>query len=355
MTYLPDSLETPCALINMNIVENNIQRAQDYLEQHGIKARPHIKTHKLPGLAHMQIAAGAIGITCQKIGEAEIMAAAGIEDILITYNILGESKLNRLRQLGQQIDLTVVADSKTTVSGLSASFANSQLPLKVLVECDTGLARCGVQSPESALSLAKIIDSSPGLKFVGLMTYPAKNDHDQVESFLQRSIQLCRGAGLDVTVVSNGGTPGMLQAHRVSSATEHRSGTYIYNDRSLVASGDCDWSDCALQVVATVVSRPTADRAIIDAGSKALSSDTMGLDGFGFVTEYPDALVRELHEEHGIIDFSGVKGGRPAVGAVLHIIPNHACVVSNLYDCVFVQSEDGTINAVTVEARGQVW
>ena len=355
MTYLPDTIETPCVVVDLAVAEKNILRAQAHFDKHGIKTRPHIKTHKLPLLAHKQIEAGAIGVTCQKLGEAEVMAAAGIEDILVTYNIMGAGKFSRLLTLADQCRISVVADSDATVKGLSDCFADSGKTLNVLVECDTGQKRCGVQSPEAALDLARVIDAAPGLAFAGLMTYPGKKDHENVDGFLQRTSQLCRGSGLEVAHVSNGGTPDMLNAQAVTSATEHRSGTYIYNDRSLVESGDCGWDDCALQVAVTVVSRPTEDRAIIDAGSKALTSDTMGLDGFGYVTGYPTAIVRELHEEHGILDLSSVSGLRPLIGDILHIIPNHACPVSNLYDRIFLKKPDLTIEPVQVAARGQVW
>ena len=199
-----------------------------------------------------------------------------------------------------------------------------------------------------------MIDDLPGLSFGGLMTYPAKKTHGKVNDFLEETIKLCVKAKLTVTTISNGGTPDMLNAHLVTAATEHRSGTYIYNDRSLVVGGDCTWDDCALQVLVTVVSHPTEDRIIVDSGSKALTSDTMGLDGFGHLVEYPNAIVKELHEEHGILDFAAVDGEKPKVGDILHIIPNHACVVSNMFDQVFLK-EQGEITPTQVSARGQVW
>lgn len=353
--YLPDEIETPCVVIDVDTVERNIANAQAYLDEHGIKARPHIKTHKLPKFAHQQAAAGAVGVTCQKIGEAEIMANAGIGDILITYNIVGSRKLERLRNLSKKCQLTVVADSEKVVRGLSAQFETAEVNLPVLVECDTGQNRCGVQTGEEVVQLALLIDSLPGLKFEGLMTYPPKKRHAEVNRFLQRAIELCEAKELPVQTVSNGGTPDMANSHLVSTATEHRSGTYIYNDRSLVESGDCQLADCALAVNATVVSRPTETRMIIDAGSKALTSDTMGLSGFGHVVEHPDAVIKELHEEHGIVDVSACSFALPEIGDVIQIIPNHACVVSNLFDRVFLRHPDGRIEVQDVACRGQVW
>ncbi|NKB53363.1 MAG: D-TA family PLP-dependent enzyme [Rhizobiaceae bacterium] len=353
--YLPDHIETPCVVIDVDIVDRNIRRAQDYLDEHGVMSRPHIKTHKLPKFAHRQIEAGAIGITCQKIGEAEVMADAGIGDILITYNIVGTAKLQRLRRLAQTCRLTVVADSEQVVRGLSETFATAAVELSVLVECDTGQQRCGVQTSEQAAHLATFIDAAPGLLFDGFMTYPPKKSHERVNQFLQRAVELCESNKLEVNTVSNGGTPDMQNSHLVSCATEHRSGTYIYNDRSLVESGDCKLADCALAVHATVVSRPTDDRMIIDAGSKVLTSDPMGLTGFGHVVEYPKAAIRELHEEHGIVDLSNCVGTLPNIGDIVQIIPNHACVVSNLFDRVFLRHGDGRIEIQDVACRGQVW
>ncbi len=353
--YIPKTIETPCVVVDVEIAKNNLKKAQTYFDGHGIKTRPHIKTHKLPMFALEQLKLGAIGITCQKIGEAEIMADAGIKDIMITYNILGAAKLERLKKLSEKCSLSVVADSSAIIAGLSECFAGQDTPLSVLVECDTGQKRCGVQSPEQALGLALLIEKSPGISFGGLMTYPAKKNHQNVEAFLKETIDLCSANGLTVGVVSNGGTPDMLNSHLVKSATEHRSGTYIYNDRSLVLGGDCTWDDCALQVMVTVVSCPTKDRVIIDAGSKALTSDTMGLKEFGYVVEYPNAIVKELHEEHGILDFSHCDADRPNVGDVIHIVPNHACVVSNMFDQVFLKSSSGDIEPAPVAARGQVW
>jgi D-serine deaminase-like pyridoxal phosphate-dependent protein len=352
--YLPKTIDTPCVVVDVATVHANIERAQNRMNVLGLQARPHIKTHKLPQFAQLQLNAGATGITCQKIGEAEIMAAAGINDILITYNILGPEKLARLVALAASSTISVVADSATVIEGLSAAFAAQANPLTVLIECDTGQARCGVQTPEQARELAVMVDQAKGLRFGGLMTYPPKHQPEAVAKFFSQARQLIEADGLAVERISGGGTPGMYQ-EETGEITEHRAGTYIYNDRSLMMSGDCTEAQCALRVVATVVSRPTADRAIIDAGSKALTSDTMGLDGFGYIAEYPTASIVGLHEEHGVVKLPDDGSPGPKVGEIIHIIPNHVCVVSNLYDVVFLRHEDGTIEQVEVAARGQVW
>jgi len=164
------ALETPSVLVDLDILEANILRLQTYLSQHGLANRPHIKTHKIPAIAQMQVKAGAIGITCQKLGEAEVMAQAGIKDIFIPYNLLGAAKLERLMSLARKAQISVTADSEIVVRGLSAAAQAAGLTLPVLVECDTGAKRCGIPSPEAAAELARLIAQSPSLHFGGFMT-----------------------------------------------------------------------------------------------------------------------------------------------------------------------------------------
>ena len=347
-----DDLETPVVLVDLDRVEANLKRAQDYADAHKLPLRPHIKTHKLPRFAKRQIELGAVGITCQKLGEAEVMADAGIADIFLPYNIIGASKLARLKALHERIAISVTADSSYVVDGLARTFTDPNHKLRVLVECDTGMGRCGVQTPGAAVELAQQIAAAPGLHFAGLMTYPAAGKVAENEEFLEKAKAALEAQGLAPDVISNGGTPDLWHAHDVGAASEHRPGTYIYLDRFQVAKGVGTLDDCALTVLATVVSRPTENRAIIDAGSKALTSDTLGMDGFGYIVGYPDARIVGLSEEHGTIDLSGSK--KPAIGERLRIIPNHACVVSNLFDNVTLISGDEVVETVPVAARGRV-
>lgn len=350
-----EDISTPRPIIDEDRMAANIARVQSYMDAHGLNFRPHIKTHKIPALASAQVAAGAKGINCQKITEAEVFADAGFEDILITYNIMGAEKLARLSALNDRIaGLKVVADSQYTVDGLSAWFA-ARKPLTVLVECDTGGGRCGVQTPEAAAALAKHIASRPGLIFGGLMNYPKPNSAAATQAFLAETIALLKNDGIDCAIVSNGGSPSLFDAHLVPAATEHRAGTYIYNDRSMVRAGHCREEDCAMHILATVVSRPTPDRAVVDAGSKALTSDLLGFSDHGVVVGYPEAVITGLSEEHGVIDLSKCTGPRPEIGDKIRIIPNHTCVVSNLFDTM-VFHRDGIVTRVeNVAARGLVW
>ncbi|NHM18355.1 D-TA family PLP-dependent enzyme [Tritonibacter mobilis] len=347
-------IDTPAVLVDLNIAEANVRAFQDYCDSHGLQLRPHIKTHKLPRLAEYQIEQGAIGITCQKITEAEAMIAGGdMRDILLTYNILGQDKVARLRALSEQVRLSVVADNAAVVEGLSAGFADAKNPLAVLVECNTGADRCGVETPAEALELASAINAAPGLRFAGLMTYPPTGGATQVTTWLAEAKDLIEATDLTVEVISSGGSPDMWRAHHMPLATEYRIGTYIYNDRSLVTRGTCDWDDCALTVLATVVSTPSKTRAIIDAGSKVLTSDLLGLEGFGHVLGHPDLKIDQLSEEHGRITSDQPTGLR--VGDQLRIVPNHACVVSNMLDHVTLIRGDAIIGTEPVAARGQVW
>lgn len=343
---------TPAVLIDEEIVLANIAKHQNYCDQHGFVARPHIKTHKIPRFALAQLSAGAVGICCQKISEAEVMADNGCRDILISYNVVGAEKLLRIVALSERIDnLTVVTDNAYVVDGLSKAFANSATPLKVLVECDTGGARCGVLVPDAALDLAKHIDQCDGLALAGLMTYPPAGDNQTAQFFLSAAKTLFEDSGLECGVISSGGSPDMLEAHNAPVVTEYRAGTYIYNDRSLVARGVCGWDDCAMTVLAAVISKPAPDRIVVDAGSKILTTDLFGLKGFGHVLGHDDLNVVAVYEEHGVIKATSGET-EVQIGDLVRIVPNHACVVSNMVDTVVLHRGGNGSEVVDVAARG---
>ncbi|MBX9457917.1 MAG: D-TA family PLP-dependent enzyme [Rhizobium sp.] len=348
-------IDTPAVLVDLDIAGRNIARFQHYADGHGLRVRPHIKTHKLPVIAEMQLAAGAVGITCQKVSEAEAMAAGSraITDVLITYNIVGAAKLARLRTLAGKLTLSVVADSEAVAAGLSDAFRSERHPLRVLVECDTGANRCGVPTPEAAEILAATIDAAPGLSFGGLMTYPPAGGEAAVERFMAEAKARIEARGIAVPVVTSGGTPSMMTAAEAPTTSEYRPGTYVYNDRSLVSRGVCGWDDCALNVLATVVSVPSENRAIIDSGSKTLTSDLLGLTGYGHVLGRDDILIDQLSEEHGRLVSTGPIG--LAVGDKVRIVPNHACVVTNMVDTVLLTGDGRTgAEPCSVVARGKI-
>jgi D-serine deaminase-like pyridoxal phosphate-dependent protein len=343
-------LHTPVPIIDINIVARNVTRWQARCDALGLANRPHIKTHKLSGLARYQLASGARGITVQTLGEAEAMAASGITDMLLTFNIIGRPKLQRLSALIERTAITVVADHREMLEGLSLAARQAGRRLSVLVECDTGAARNGVQSPVAALALAQEIERCADLTFGGLMTYPAPGKRLLTEAFLKEAKQLCQRSGLDVGTITSGGSPDMWRDEGLSGITEYRVGTYVYFDRSLVARGTSTWEDCALSVLSTVVSRPTPERAIIDAGTKALTSDLLGLQGFGIAQELDGAQIYAANEEHGFLDVSA-SIRKPKVGDLVRITPNHVCPVSNLFEEVVFIDGDRVLGAARVDAR----
>jgi D-serine deaminase-like pyridoxal phosphate-dependent protein len=347
-----DELETPVPVVDIDRMEANITRLQTYLDEHKIANRPHIKTHKIPAIARMQVEMGAIGITCQKVSEAEVMADAGFTDIFLPYNIVGESKLRRLMALARRVTLRVTADSAVTVRGLSKAAVEAGLTLPVLIECDTGAHRCGVQSPQEAAELARLIDKLPNLQFDGLMTYPTPPG-EHLDAFVRQTRSLIKEDGLTIERVSGGGTPCMWEVHTHPELTEHRAGIYVYGDRLTLRSGAVTLDTSALKIHATVVSRPTPDRGILDAGSKTLSSDLHGLDGHGYICEYPEAKIYSLSEEHGHVDFSAC-ARKPEIGERVRIIPNHCCTVTSLFDEMIGARDNQVELRWQITARGTV-
>lgn len=346
---------TPAVVVDLDRVERNIARVQAACDAAGLRNRPHIKTHKSPLIARMQVEAGARGITCQKLGEAEVMAEAGLDDILISYNILGEHKLDRLGALLRTgAAVTVAADNPVTVEGLPRAAALAGRTLPVVVECDTGRRRAGVETPGEAVGLARDIAGRPGLSFAGLMLYGPEDGVGATQRFLDEARAGLREAGLEAEIVSNGGTPNLKNLTAVEGVTEHRAGTYVFNDRMMLACGAAGLDDLALHVVATVVSRAGADRGILDAGSKTLTADTGGgLDGHGLILEHPQARIARFAEEHGFLDLSACND-RPAVGDVVRIVPNHVCVVVNMVDRLVAVRGEEIVGEIEVAARGRL-
>jgi D-serine deaminase-like pyridoxal phosphate-dependent protein len=344
---------TPAAVIDLDRVEHNIARIQAACDAAGVANRPHIKTHKSPMLARRQIEAGAKGITCQKLGEAEVMADAGIDDILISYNLIGEEKMARLAALQARANMTVAADNPVVIDGLPKAAAISGRPLSVVVECDTGRKRAGVETAAEAIALARQIAASEGLRFAGFMLYPTEAGWDAAQAFYDEALAGVREHGLDAAMVSTGGSPNLKNLGKLRGATEHRPGTYIYNDRMQVAAGVATLEDCALTIYSTVVSRAAPERGILDAGSKTLTSDSGGLDGFGLILEHPEATIARFAEEHGFLDLAR-SNTRPNVGDVVRIVPNHVCVVVNMMDELVMVRGDEIVGLLPIAARGKL-
>ena len=359
------TLDTPAVTIDLGIMEDNIKRVQAHLSKYGIANRPHIKTHKIPALGKLQMQAGATGITCQKLGEVEVFADAGVcDDVLLTFNVLGEAKTERLMNLSQRLKrLAVVLDNEVVAKGLSDAARRYAREVPFLVECDTGMGRNGVQTPQQALELAQTTMKMPGMRFEGLMTFPlrapgASLTNPKMSSpgsrvFFEHALRLFKNAGIPVPVVSGGGTPATFTVQDYPMLTEHRAGTYIFCDVMTVAAGAATWEQCAMRVRATVVSRPTDDRAVFDCGTKVLTSDQYTVTGYGHIMEYPDAVIPHLSEEHGVIDLSKCKK-KPEIGEVIHVVPNHCCVVSNMVDELYGVRRGKVETSWRVAARGTV-
>ena len=347
-----DDLETPVPVVDLDRVERNLQAMQGYCDRHGLKLRPHIKTHKLPHLARRQMELGAVGITCQKLGEADVMVDAGIDDILISYPLIGPAKALRLAALARRARMSVAVDSAPALDTAAAAARASGAEIGVLVEFESGANRVGVGTVAETLDLARRAEAVPGLRFDGLMTYPLG---PAAAGFVAEARAAFAAAGLEIRTVSGGGTPTAWSAHETPGVTELRVGTYVYHDRATVAAGAAGLDDCALHVISTVVSRPTPERAVIDAGSKTLSSDLVAPEagrGYGLLLDYPDAVITKLNEEHGTVDLSG-SARKPALGERLRILPNHVCVVSNLHDAVVGLRNGAVAGSFPVAARGR--
>lgn len=347
------SFGTPAVVVDLDVVERNIARVQALCDAAGIGNRPHIKTHKSPVIAAMQREAGARGITCQKLGEAEVMAENGHDDILIAYNLLGEEKVNRLGRLLSRAKLTVAADNPVVVAGLPQAAAQAGRDLDVVVECDTGRKRAGVETVEEAVALARDIASRPGLSFAGFLLYPPEDGVARTQAFLDAATAGVRDLGLAPRLVSSGGTPNLVHLGKIAGVTEHRAGTSVFNDRMMLTGGFARLEDCALTVYATVVSRAGADRGILDSGSKTLTSDTGGLDGYGLILEHPQAKIARFAEEHGFLDLSACND-RPDIGDVVRVVPNHVCVVVNMVDRLVAVRGDRIVGELPVAARGRL-
>ena len=344
---------TPCSVIDLDIVESNIHRAQQICDSAGVANRPHIKTHKSPFLAKMQLEAGASGITCQKLGEAEVMADAGIYDILIATNILGAARSGRLTKLQKKIPLKVCADNSVSLKEYSKAAQAANRPLDVLIECDTGQKRAGVEKTSEALNLIKSIIEDKWLKFIGLLYYPPLDGWEDTQLFHDDLTKKLDELNLKAKIISTGGTPNFANIGKLKGATEHRAGTCIFNDMMMVEDGFAQISDCAFRVFTSIVSKANKNRGILDAGSKTLTSDTGGLEGYGYITEHPEAKIIKFSEEHGFLDLENCKK-KPMVGDIVTVIPNHVCVAVNMVDELVLVQNNKVVKTIPVAARGML-
>ena len=342
-------LDTPALCIDLDVLEKNIDDLQSACNRLEIPLRVHTKTHKTPAIARKQIAAGAIGIVSQKLGEAEAMAAGGIEDILIPYNIVGKAKLARLTSLvlSGQSTITVAADSSATVIGLSQAAAAAGCTISVIVEMDTGGGRVGTQSPTDTLALAQEIDRLPGLDFTGVMTYPSS---ERARPFLDEVRDLTSKAGLPMHMLSGGGT-GSEKISKSLGCSETRIGSYAYEGMTRVGKReDLDPSRCPLRMVVTVVSTTKPGQAVVDAGMKAFTSYPPM--PHGYCLEHPEIFFKGMSVEHGHLDIAASEH-KFTVGETLSFIPLHGGMTTNLHDRLFAIRNDEVVEEWKVAGRGR--
>jgi D-serine deaminase-like pyridoxal phosphate-dependent protein len=364
MADLFPDLETPVPVVDLDRLERNLDRAARYAAEHRLGLRPHIKTHKSPRLAAEQIKRGAIGLTCATPYEAEVMSDVA-DDILLAYPPVGAPRARRVAGVPDHVRLTVTLDSATAVDDLASAARAADREIGVYVELDLGMHRVGLPVADDAIALARRVQSAAPLTFAGIAFYPghireAVDSQDAKLDILRSSLgdALSRfdRAGLTPESVSGGSTPTMWRTHEIPRVTEFRPGTYIFNDRTTAEIGACAWDDCALTVLATVVSTAVPGQAVIDAGSKALGREPLrGAatdDGFGSLLEHPEVVVKGMSEEHGILDLSR-SSWRPQVGERVRVIPNHVCIVVHLNDVVFGVRETMVETSWPVAARGR--
>jgi D-serine deaminase-like pyridoxal phosphate-dependent protein len=360
-----EELDTPAVIVDWDVMQGNIRSLADYCRRYDIGLRPHTKTHKIPAIAKIQIQAGSQGITVAKVGEAEVMAAAGLDDILIAYPVLGTSKLDRLAKLARDRKITVGVDSIEAVEGISEAAKRAASHIGILIEFDMGMHRCGLQSPEAFVSMARKVEELPGLRFAGIMFYPGHIwdlPPDQSAALLevgQKLREICeklRQHGLEYEVVSGGSTPTAYNSHLVQGLTEIRAGTYVFYDMNEVGVQACELSQCALKVLVTVISNAVAGKAMIDGGSKTFSGDRLisgDKTGFGYITEHPEIKFVSMSEEHGHLELSP-SSYKPRVGEKLSIIPNHVCACVNMHDQIYYHRKGIVEGTWAVEGRGKV-
>ena len=357
---LPAGLDTPRVVVDIVRVEANIARLQAAMDERGIALRPHAKTHKSVAVARMQLAAGARGITVGTLGEAEVFAAAGIEDLFLAYPLwaLGP-KAERLQALfGAAGGLRVGVDSAAAARHLGAAVAGAPAPLAVLVEVDPGNHRTGLASPTAIVEVARAARDA-GLSVVGAFSHGGHGyapgaagpaGADEIRALAAAAAAL-RADGFAVDTISAGSTPTMLTAAE-GAVTEIRAGTYVYGDRQQWTLGAIPADGCAVAVATTVVS-VHADRIVLDAGAKALTKDRAAwLTGFGAIVGYPDLVIERVNDYHGVVAAPpGVD--RPRLGEVVAVIPNHVCPVIDLVDAVVAVRAGGSIEEWPVDARGR--
>lgn len=371
-------LDTPALIIDLDKLEFNIRDMADFARQQGVKLRPHLKSHKIPEIARLQVEKGAVGVTVAKLGEAEVMAQAGIYDLLIANQITSPAKISRLLDLAERVKVGVAVDSLEGAKNLSEAAEARNRQLGVLVEVDSGLRRCGVLPGAEVVELVREIGKLPGLVFEGIFTHAghayARENWQQVlevgrqeGEIMLETARLLTDAGIAPGEISVGSTPTAKISGRIAGITEIRPGNYVFYDAIQVALGVVGPERCALTVLSTVISTPAADRLVLDAGSKTLALDKGAhgvslVKGFGIILDeyglpWSGLTLERLSEEHGVVTITeNVQNAknRPQFNTRVSIIPNHACTVINLFDQVYAVRGEVVETVWKVAARGKL-
>jgi D-serine deaminase-like pyridoxal phosphate-dependent protein len=358
-----DALETPAVVVDLDRMARNLDGAARYAAEHGLTLRPHVKTHKSPRIAAAQLERGAGGLTCATPFEAEVMSAV-CDDILIAYPPVGALRARRIAALPSNVRVTVALDSVQAIDEIGHAARAAGRTIGVYVELDVGMHRVGVPGVDEALALAARVQAVRGLELAGVAFYPG-HVRESVErqdaalralgDALEHALSRFHSAGLPVRVVSGGSTPTLWRTHELPGVTEFRPGTYVYNDRTTAAIGACGWDECALTVLATVVSTAVPGQAVIDTGTKSLGREPVrGAEGEGFgqLLEHPEVVVTRMSEEHGVLDL-GRSGWQPVVGERVRVVPNHVCIVVHLNDLVYGVRGNTVETSWPVAARGR--
>jgi D-serine deaminase-like pyridoxal phosphate-dependent protein len=360
-----DGLDTPSVLVDVDIMTANLDRLAGYCREHRLNLRPHVKTHKIPELAQLQVKKGAVGVTVAKLGEAEVMVDGGVEDVLLAYPVYGEIKWKRLVALARRARISVALDSLAVAQGISRHAQEGGVRIPILVEFDTGMRRCGLTIGREAIGTLERIIELPALDYQGLLIYPGhflvswerRNQLLTLENQqLSHLLGLLDDAGIPYPVISASSTPTAYMSHQFENINEVRPGTYIFNDRNTVGCQAAVLEDCAVSVLTTVVSTSIPGKAAIDGGSKTFSNDKFlsgdGV-GFGHVMGDPGAVVEYLSEEHGHLVLANASR-KYRVGHRVRVIPNHVCACVNMHDRIYGIRKDEVVIEWRVSARGAV-
>ena len=366
MTTSVADLDTPSLLVHLDMLERNIREMTAVAQEAGVRLRPHTKTHKCPDIAWMQLDAGASGITVAKLGEAEAMADAGIDDILVAYPIWGEPKLRRLRALAERASVRVSLDSVEVAEGIGRVGRELGRDLPVLVEVDAGLGRMGRPPGEPTVELVREVARVPGVDVAGLLTHAghAYGSHTEDElrtaaehegRALVETAERCAHEGIELREISVGSTPTARIVAGVPGVTEIRPGTYVFNDVQQMRLGTATEGTCAARVLVTVVAHPTEDRFLVDGGTKAFTSD--GGDGppfpgRGLVVGRPDLRLTFMNEEHGVGHRTGA--GDVRIGDRLEVIPLHVCSCVNMFDTAYGVRDGVVESELAIAGRGKM-